>query len=253
MTAQRTTLFSLCLLAITLVFNQTDKLELLQTGVQMKYSNALWTLVALILANGISYGWRFYAEYKELDISALKKSSRDALESIQKFRDYELDGVVPANIEQFVKIVKRAQENDISSVWEKLSPAYAKTIEELIEFERSFQGRVTISGPTNIRATATELRNLLAELRPFTDQTATLIKDLKQTRIDEETNVHVRKLAIDARDLANNVEGPVRSMNNELVLKPMLGNARDKLFDFWLPILLSSFSAACALGKISAL
>lgn len=64
MTAQRTTLLSLCLVQLALIFNGegVGTIELLTTNISVSYHYALYTLAALIFFNSVSYIWRWFAE-----------------------------------------------------------------------------------------------------------------------------------------------------------------------------------------------
>lgn len=72
MIAQRTTLMTLCLATITLVFGVDNRptVKLPATEISVSYVFALYTLLTLVVLNGVSYIWRFYA------IENIKKEER---------------------------------------------------------------------------------------------------------------------------------------------------------------------------------
>ena len=64
MTAQRTTLLTMCLVQLALIFNGegVDKIKLLATDIEVSYQYAITTIGVIIFLNSVSYVWRWFAE-----------------------------------------------------------------------------------------------------------------------------------------------------------------------------------------------
>ncbi|WP_262695190.1 hypothetical protein [Kordiimonas aquimaris] len=100
MTAQRTTLISLCILLITLVLHEPmcGKVMLLATNLKVEYEYALKALMLLIIVNGLSYGWRFWIEFDGNSFKNLRERVKKASTSADKVMELHVAAKDEANI-----------------------------------------------------------------------------------------------------------------------------------------------------------
>lgn len=255
MTAQRTTLFSICLLAITLVFNSPNepepKIILLATNLKVDYQFALWAVLALILINGTSYIWRYWSDMLELDLEEIKSSiegvaaanadlqnleerMREIITTRERLGNFLEE--IPHEIEETVKCVAILEKN------------VKKTLNRLIERDviKDFKelDRLFYDPPYDVSPSLDQLSSRpqihadhLARFESLNKKVTLHQKTIQQYR---DTTDAMTAAATKATDY----------LSQRIVVKMRAGNTRDKIFDFIIPAVVSLLCSVLIAGKL---